>query len=107
MKAEKTPLRYIVQRIMRTIFNQDRQEGVATAGGYDNTFAVADCEVRGSSCLTVIIIARSNCAVKRYRTNYHHFLQKRERQLGVLGGRVFVYSQSFTFLHLDLGKSRK
>ena len=45
MKAEKTPLRYIVQRIMRTIFTQDRQEGVATAGGYDNTFAVADCEV--------------------------------------------------------------
>ena len=41
MKAEKTPLRYIVQRIMRTIFNQDRQEGVATAGGYDNTCAVA------------------------------------------------------------------
>ena len=35
------------------------------------------------------------------------FLQKRERQLGVLGGRVFVYSQSFSFLHLDLGKSRK
>ena len=30
MKAEKTPLRYIVQRIMRTIFAQDRQEGVAT-----------------------------------------------------------------------------
>lgn len=30
MKAEKTPLRYIVQRIMRTIFSQDRQEGVAT-----------------------------------------------------------------------------
>ena len=45
MKAEKTPLRYIVQRIMRTIFAQDRQEGVATAGGCDNTFAVADCEV--------------------------------------------------------------
>lgn len=35
------------------------------------------------------------------------FFQKRERQLGVLGGRVFVYSQSFAFLHLDLGKSRK
>ena len=108
MKAEKTPLRYIVQRIMRTIFTQDRQEGVATAGGYDNTFAVADCEVRGSSCLTVVIIARSKCAVKRYRTNYHRFFcKKRERQLGVLGGRVFVYSQLFTFLHLDLGKSRK
>lgn len=100
-------MRYIVQRIMRTIFTQARQEGVATAGGYDNTFAVADCEVRGSSCLTVIIIARSKCTVKRYRTNYHRFFQKRERQLGVLGGRVFVYSQSFAFLHLDLGKSRK
>lgn len=74
MKAEKTPLRYIVQRIMRTIFTQDRQEGVATAGGYDNTFAVADCEVRGSSCLTVIIIARSKCAVKRYRADYPRFL---------------------------------
>ena len=35
------------------------------------------------------------------------FCKKRERQLGVLGGRVFVYAQSFTFLHLDLGKSRK
>ena len=35
------------------------------------------------------------------------FAKKRERQLGVLGGRVFVYSQSFTFLHFDLGKSRK
>lgn len=30
MKAEKTPLRYIVQRIMRTIFTQARQEEVAT-----------------------------------------------------------------------------
>ena len=30
MKAEKTPLRYIVQRIMRTIFTQDRQEGFVT-----------------------------------------------------------------------------
>lgn len=30
MKAEKTPLRYIVQRIMRTIFTQDRREGFAT-----------------------------------------------------------------------------
>ena len=29
MKAEKTPLRYIVQRIMRTIFTQARQEEVA------------------------------------------------------------------------------
>lgn len=108
MKAEKTPLRYIVQRIMRTIFTQARQEGVATAGGYDNTFAVADCEVRGSSCLTVIIIARSKCAVKRVSCRLpSFFFKKRERQLGVLGGRVFVYSQSFAFLHLDLGKSRK
>jgi hypothetical protein len=58
-------LRYIVQRIMRTIFTQDRQEGVATANVLSCPPAVADCEVRGSSCLTVIIIARSKCAVKR------------------------------------------
>lgn len=108
MKAEKTPLRYIVQRIMRTIFTQARQEGVATAGGYDNTFAVADCEVRGSSCLTVIIIARSKCTVKRVSFQLPSFFcKKRERQLGVLGSRVFVYSQPLTLLHFDFGKSRK
>lgn len=45
MKAEKTPLRYIVQRIMRTIFIQDRQEGVATANVLSQPPAVADCEV--------------------------------------------------------------
>ena len=63
---------------MRTIFAQDRQEGVATAGGYDNTFAVADCEVRGSSCLTVIIIARSKCAVKRVSFQLPSFFAKKE-----------------------------
>ena len=97
MKAEKTPLRYIVQRIMRTIFNQDRQEGVATAGGYDNTFAVADCEVRGSSCLTVVIIARSNCAVKRYRTNYHRFLQKKRTPIRRPRGACFCL---FSIVHV-------
>lgn len=132
MKAEKTPLRYIVQRIMRTILKSETGEKdlqptfmtvakgsslifpsrqarrSATANVLSCPPAVADCEVRGSSCLAVIIIARSNFAVKRVSCQLPSFFcKKRERQLGVLGGRVFVYSQSFPFLHLDLGKSRK
>ena len=97
MKAEKTPLRYIVQRIMRTIFNQDRQEGVATAGGYDNTFAVADCEVRGSSCLTIVIIARSKCAVKRVSCQLPSFFAKKRTPIRRSRGACFCL---FAIVHV-------
>ena len=45
MKEAKKPVAIYSTAHNAHHFAQDRQEEVATAGGYDNTFAVADCEV--------------------------------------------------------------